>query len=147
MYYVYILTNKTNKVMYIGVTNDITRRVYEHRNHLVEGFTSKYNVTKLVYVETAKDVRDAIQREKQLKGWIRAKKNALVESVNPQWKDLWDEIVQIFDKKTNIISHSEERSDEESMLVLYFTLGEILRYAQNDTKNISHPERSEGSRR
>ena len=93
MYYVYILTNKTNKVMYIGVTNDITRRVYEHRNHLIEGFTSKYIVTKLVYVETAKDVRDAIQREKQLKGWVRAKKNALVDSVNPQWKDLWEEIV------------------------------------------------------
>ncbi len=93
MYYVYILTNKTNRVMYIGVTNDIARRVYEHRNHLVEGFTSKYNVTKLVYVETANDVRDAIQREKQLKGWIRAKKNALVESGNPQWKDLWEEIL------------------------------------------------------
>ncbi|MBQ8766729.1 MAG: GIY-YIG nuclease family protein [Clostridia bacterium] len=93
MYYVYILTNKTNSVMYIGVTNDVARRVYEHRNHLIEGFTSKYNVTKLVYVETSKDVRDAIQREKQLKGWLRAKKNALVESVNPQWKDLWEEIL------------------------------------------------------
>ncbi len=93
MYYVYILTNKTDKVMYIGVTNDIVRRVYEHRNHMIDGFTAKYNVTKLVYVESALDVRDAIQREKQLKGWTRAKKNALVETVNPKWEDLWETIL------------------------------------------------------
>lgn len=93
MYYVYILTNKSNSVMYIGVTNDIARRIYEHRNHMVAGFTDKYHVTKLVYVETASDVRDAIQREKQLKGWTRAKKNALVESANPSWRDLWETIL------------------------------------------------------
>ncbi|MGN0571945.1 MAG: GIY-YIG nuclease family protein [Candidatus Fimenecus sp.] len=93
MYYVYILTNKTDKVMYIGVTNDIVRRVYEHRNHMLDGFTAKYNVTKLVYVESAPDVRDAIQREKQLKGWTRAKKNALVETANPKWEDLWETIL------------------------------------------------------
>lgn len=93
MYYVYILTNKTDKVMYIGVTNDIVRRVYEHRNHMIDGFTAKYNVTKLVYVESAPDVRDAIQREKQLKGWTRAKKNALVETANPKWEDLWETIL------------------------------------------------------
>ena len=93
MYYVYILTNKTDKVMYIGVTNDIIRRVYEHRNHMIDGFTAKYNVTKLVYVESAPDVRDAIQREKQLKGWTRAKKNALVETANPKWEDLWETIL------------------------------------------------------
>ena len=93
MYYVYILTNKTDQVMYIGVTNDIVRRVYEHRNHMIDGFTAKYNVTKLVYVESAPDVRDAIQREKQLKGWTRAKKNALVETVNPKWEDLWETIL------------------------------------------------------
>ena len=93
MYYVYILTNKSNSVMYIGVTNDIARRIYEHRNHMVAGFTDKYHVTKLVYAETASDVRDAIQREKQLKGWTRAKKNALVESANPSWRDLWETIL------------------------------------------------------
>lgn len=93
MYYVYILTNKSNSVMYIGVTNDIARRIYEHRNHMVAGFTDKYHVTKLVYVETVSDVRDAIQREKQLKGWTRAKKNALVESANPNWRDLWETIL------------------------------------------------------
>lgn len=93
MYYVYILTNKTNKVLYVGMTNDIIRRVYEHRNHLIDGFTAKYNVEKLVYVETADDVRDAIQREKQIKGWIRAKKDALVASANPNWEDLWEKIL------------------------------------------------------
>ena len=79
--------------MYIGVTNDIVRRVYEHRNHMIDGFTAKYNVTKLVYVESALDVRDAIQHEKQLKGWTRAKKNALVETVNPKWEDMWETIL------------------------------------------------------
>ncbi|MBE6040269.1 MAG: GIY-YIG nuclease family protein [Clostridiales bacterium] len=87
-YYVYILTNKFNNVMYIGVTNDLVRRVYEHKNKLVEGFTSKYNVDKLVYYEQTSSVEAAIEREKQLKGWKRDKKNALVESFNPEWKDL-----------------------------------------------------------
>ena len=84
MYYVYILTNKSNSVIYIGVTNDIARRVYEHRHHMINGFTDKYHVTKLVYVESAPDIRDAIQR---------AKKNALVESANPNWEDLWENIL------------------------------------------------------
>ncbi len=87
-YYVYILTNWNNKVMYIGVTNDINRRLYEHKNHLVEGFTSKYNVNKLVYLEETNNVEDAIKREKELKVWKRDKKNNLVESINPEWKDL-----------------------------------------------------------
>ena len=87
-YYVYILTNWNNKVMYVGVTNNIERRLYEHRNKLVDGFTSKYNINKLVYVENITDVTAAIQREKQIKGWNRNKKNELVESVNPEWEDL-----------------------------------------------------------
>ena len=90
-YYVYILTNKSSRVMYIGVTNDLERRVYEHKQELVEGFTKRYHVHKLVYFETTTNVRSAIEREKQLKGWLRARKNALVESVNPEWKDLSDE--------------------------------------------------------
>ena len=88
MYYVYILTNWNNKVMYVGVTNNLERRLYEHRNHLVEGFTQKYNVNKLVHYECTSDAIAAIEREKQIKGWTRAKKNALVESDNPQWRDL-----------------------------------------------------------
>ncbi len=87
-YYVYILTNKSNQVMYIGVTNDLYRRLYEHKNGLVEGFTKKYRVHKLVYFEQTNDIYSALAREKELKGWRRARKNALVETLNPQWSDL-----------------------------------------------------------
>ena len=87
-YYVYILTNRYNTVLYIGVTNDLRRRVYEHTHGLTPGFTSKYNVHKLVYFEETGDVTAALQREKQLKGLTRSKKNALVESMDPDWHDL-----------------------------------------------------------
>ena len=90
-YYVYILTNWNNKVMYIGVTNNLPRRLYEHKNGLAEGFTKRYNIHKLVYYEQTKDVNSALAREKQLKGLLRAKKNAIVETMNPQWKDLSEE--------------------------------------------------------
>lgn len=87
-YYVYILANKTNSTVYIGVTNDLMRRLWEHRNDMADGFTKIYHVHKLVYYECFSDVRDAIAREKQVKGWRRSKKNDLIESVNPAWKDL-----------------------------------------------------------
>ncbi len=86
-YYVYILTNKS-KTLYVGVTNDLERRIYEHKNKLVEGFASKYNLTKLAYFEETNSAESAISREKQLKGWLRRKKVALIESMNPDWKDL-----------------------------------------------------------
>ena len=88
MYYVYILTNKSDKVMYIGVTNNLQRRLYEHKNELVEGFTKKYHIHKLVYYESYKEVKDAILREKRLKGLLRIRKNELVETMNPAWNDL-----------------------------------------------------------
>ena len=88
MYYVYILTNWSNKVLYTGVTNNLERRLYEHKNKLVKGFTEKYNVNKLVYYDSTTDVKAAIAREKQIKGWTRHKKNGLIESINPQWNDL-----------------------------------------------------------
>ncbi len=88
MYYVYILTNKARTVLYVGVTNNLSRRLYEHRNHLVPGFTSKYHVNLLVYFEQTNDVRAALEREKQLKGWRREKKSFLIDSTNPEWKDL-----------------------------------------------------------
>ena len=93
MYYVYILTNWNNKVMYIGVTNDLYKRIYQHKNKLVDGFTKKYNVTKLVYYESTEDVTSAIAREKQLKGWTRKKKDKLVVMINPEWKDLGAELI------------------------------------------------------
>ena len=87
-YYVYLLTNWNNRVMYVGVTNHLQRRIYEHKNKLVEGFTKKYNVDKLVYFEMTSDVLAAIEREKQIKKWRREKKDRLVIAVNPEWKDL-----------------------------------------------------------
>ena len=87
-YCVYILANKTNSTVYIGVTNDLMRRLWEHRNDMIEGFTKTYHVHKLVYYESFSDVQYAIAREKQLKAWRRAKKNDLIESVNPAWEDL-----------------------------------------------------------
>ncbi len=91
-YFVYCLSNISNRVLYIGVTNNLLRRVYEHRQHKVEGFTCKYNVTKLVYFEQTLDIQSAISREKQLKGWRREKKNNLINSFNPGWKDLYPEL-------------------------------------------------------
>ena len=86
-YYEYILASKCG-VLYIGVTNDLGRRVFEHREKLFAGFTERYNVSRLVYVESFSDVRDAIAREKQLKGWRRDKKIAMIERDNPTWTDL-----------------------------------------------------------
>ena len=87
-YYVYILTNARNTVLYIGVTNNLERRVYEHKKKLAEGFTRKYNLDRLVYFEETSDVTAAIEREKQLKGWLRRRKAELVETMNPEWRDL-----------------------------------------------------------
>jgi putative endonuclease len=86
-YFVYIMTNKSC-TLYTGVTNDLRRRVYQHRNKSVEGFTKRYSITRLVYFETTTDIRAAIAREKQIKGWRRSKKIALIESMNPEWRDL-----------------------------------------------------------
>lgn len=87
-YFVYITTNQNNTTLYPGMTNNLARRTWEHKAKLVEGFTKKYNINKLVYYEPTNDVRSAIQREKQIKGWLRRKKVALIESVNPEWADL-----------------------------------------------------------
>ena len=87
-YYVYILTNKNNTTLYVGVTNDLVRRVYEHKNKLVEGFTKRYNLNKLVYVEQTSDVVSALEREKRLKAGSRKKKIELVEKENSEWLDL-----------------------------------------------------------
>ena len=91
--YVYIMTNKSG-TLYAGVTNDLERRVYEHKHKLIKGFTSKYNITKLVWYEAFPDIQQAIEGEKRIKGWLRSKKVALIESSNPDWQDLsrhWEE--------------------------------------------------------
>jgi len=87
-YYVYLLTNWNDEVMYVGVTNDLARRGYEHKTRLMKGFTEKYNLSKLVYFEETSDVTAAIVREKEIKKWRREKKNALVNKSNPDWRDL-----------------------------------------------------------
>jgi putative endonuclease len=91
-YYVYLLTNKNNTVIYTGVTNDLKRRVYEHKEKLIDGFTKKYNVNKLVYFEATNDINSAIEREKQIKAGSRQKKIDLIYSINKDWIDLYDEI-------------------------------------------------------
>ena len=87
-YFVYLMTNRSRIVLYTGVTNDLARRVWEHQNGTVKGFTKRYRLTILVYHETYNDIGDAISREKEIKGWRRSKKNALVETLNPKWIDL-----------------------------------------------------------
>ncbi|QQS38818.1 GIY-YIG nuclease family protein [Candidatus Woesebacteria bacterium] len=87
-YYVYILASKRNGTLYIGVTNNLERRMYEHKHHLIKGFTQKHNVSMLVYFEVTNDIEAALVREKQLKKWNRTWKLELIESVNPEWKDL-----------------------------------------------------------
>ena len=91
-YFVYILTNWNHKVMYIGITNDLHKRIHQHKNKLIDGFTKKYNINKLVYYESTEDVQSAITREKELKGWVRKKKNTLIITINPEWKDLGAEL-------------------------------------------------------
>lgn len=92
-YFVYILASQRNGTLYIGVTNDIVRRVYEHKNDLIKGFTAKYKIHHLVYVEECEDVNVAIAREKQLKKWQRDWKLKLIEETNPEWNDLYEEFV------------------------------------------------------
>jgi putative endonuclease len=91
-YFIYIITNKNNTVLYTGITNDLKRRVYEHKEKLVKGFTKKYNANKLVYYEVFTNAESAISREKQIKGGSRAKKIDLINKMNPEFKDLYDNL-------------------------------------------------------
>jgi len=91
-FYVYIMTNKKNTVLYTGITSDLKKRVYEHKQKLASGFTSKYNINKLVYFEVFEDSYNAISREKQIKGGSRNKKIGLIDSINKEWKDLFDDL-------------------------------------------------------
>jgi putative endonuclease len=95
-YYIYILTNKSDNLYYTGVTNNIIRRIYEHKNKLIEGYTSRYNLNIFVYYEEYNDVNQAIAREKEVKDWRREKKRELILSLNPEYKDLYDDFVKGF---------------------------------------------------
>ena len=92
MYYVYIMTNQYNTVLYTGITNNLERRVYEHRSGIIDGFTKRYNVNKLVYYEMTTDIHSAISREKSIKNLLRIKKQDLISSFNPTWKDISEEL-------------------------------------------------------
>ena len=92
-YYVYIITNRPHGILYIGVTNDIARRMYEHRNKLVDGFTKTYDLNRLVYAETYEGIDEAIHREKCLKEWKRAWKARTIQETNPEWEDLYETLV------------------------------------------------------
>ena len=92
-YYIYIMANKRNGTLYIGVTSDLIKRVWEHKENIVEGFTSKYSVHKLVFYEIYGDIMEAIKREKNIKAWKREWKLKLIEEKNPDWDDLYEEIV------------------------------------------------------
>lgn len=92
-YFTYILTNKHNRVLYIGVTNNLKRRAYEHKKHYKKGFTQRYNVDKLVYYEQFNNPLEAIKREKSLKNLLRRKKEGLIKKINPDWKDLYEDVL------------------------------------------------------
>jgi len=101
-FYIYVMQSASRRALYIGMTNDLRKRVYQHRNHATDGFTDDYNATRLVYWESFEDVGNAIEREKQLKGWRRKKKLRLVERMNPGWKDLaadWYDVVAAVPKQ------------------------------------------------
>jgi len=122
-YYVYMMTNVTG-MLYTGVTNDLERRVYEHKNRLIQGFTSHYNLNKLVFFESTDDITVAIAREKQIKGWLRKKKVALIEVMNPKWNDLSEDWYD-----TSVILRNEATKN-----LVTSKDNEILRYAQDDKK-------------
>lgn len=88
-----MMTNDSNRVIYTGVTSDIVKRVWQHKEGMIAGFTKRYRCKKLVFYELHHSMEIAISREKQIKGWLRSKKNQLVETINPQWKDLYDDVV------------------------------------------------------
>ncbi|HOH38202.1 MAG TPA: GIY-YIG nuclease family protein [Spirochaetota bacterium] len=93
IYYIYMIANRNNNVLYIGVTNNLKRRVFEHREKLVEGFSSKYNCCKLVWYEQTNNIESAIQKEKQMKKWKREYKSNIINEMNPQWNDLFEDIL------------------------------------------------------
>lgn len=108
-YYVYILASQRNRTLYIGVTNDLIKRVWQHKNKVADGFTKKYAVDKLVYYETTENIESAILREKQLKNWHRQWKINLIQSKNPEWRDLYQQIIEWY-VMLNLFQHPKNGS-------------------------------------
>ena len=108
-FYVYMMTNQSRVVLYTGITNSLVRRVWQHQNSEIEGFTKTYKVNRLVYYECFDDPRDAIGREKEIKGWRREKKNALVEKLNPKWADLSSMLFQHFKRSSRASAATDRR--------------------------------------
>ena len=106
-YYIYILASQNNSTLYVGVTNDLMKRVYEHKNNLVDGFTSRYKVHKLVYFEESNDIQSAILREKRIKKWNRQWKIRLIEKINPHWKDLYEDLIRELDSRQKLSGMTE----------------------------------------
>jgi len=122
-YFVYILTNKSNRVLYIGMTNNLPRRIWEHKQRLVKGFTQKYNCTKLVYFEETESVHAAIEREKQLKNWRRQWKINLIAKNNPDWEDLAEKFNLLRDAEPRDPETSSGRQERDVILNLFQDLG------------------------
>jgi putative endonuclease len=150
-YYVYIMTNRSG-TLYVGVTNDLERRVFEHKTGTNEGFTKRYKMTRLIHFESTTDVRDAVAREKQIKGWTRARKIALVREINPRWRDLaadWYTVEpnfggvssegQILRCSQNDNSGALDVGSGELQSGAAVAAGQILRSAQNDAPSASPP--------
>lgn len=114
-YYVYIMTNPNRTVLYVGVTNNLFRRVYEHQQKLLDGFTKKYNCVCLIYYEEASNIESAIAREKQIKGWTRAKKEALIDGLNPKREDLSIEYEMINDKSDQLVQKCYLKRSKKSL--------------------------------
>ena len=125
-YFVYIMSNKS-RTLYVGVTNNLERRVFEHRMKLIPGFTERYGLTKLVYYESTGDVREAISREKEIKGWVRRKKTALINSFNAEWKDLSEDWVDCHSEGAKRLKNlGEGRQEKPDPETLRYSQGDIL---------------------
>lgn len=142
-YYVYIITNFTNSTLYIGVTNNLERRLYEHKNKLVDGFSKRYNLNKLVYFEETTSIETAIEREKQLKSWKRDKKETLIKNINPTWKDLSEEWYKQILRLQCFASPSQDDTNGDCHSVMELSLCVIPKRRESrseESKTVQHDD-------
>jgi putative endonuclease len=130
-YHVYIMSNKA-RMLYVGVTNNIERHILEHKMKILPGFTKRFNLTRLVYCESTDNAIEAIEREKEIKSWVRRKKTALINSLNPEWKDLSEELLP---PDPDILRYAQDDTENKSSEEWLPPNPDILRCAQDDTKD------------